>query len=455
MKAGFIRRSSAIRYNRGMYPHASRVSIILLFLLSTVTPSAAAQATSIPPRAENASTRLRVFLDCDQCFSDFIRSEIDWVDFVRQPQDADVTLLASNRSTGSGGREYILRLVGKGRFLNVDREYRAVSMTGDPEDLRRAGVLDAVMVGLLGYLAIDGLPSTLDLSLRSGGEDPGAAAPIVDPWNRWVFQLRAGGQFQAEETNREVRWNASISADRVTEAWKISFGTSIDERTERFDLDEEESFEVTRGNRELEWFVAKSLGPHWSVGLDGRVSASDFGNVQFSSRVSPALEFSVFPYRDYASKQLLIQYRAGAEHVRYNEVTFFDKTRETLASHRLSTSFNQRQPWGSLRGSVEFSQYLHDLSKYRLELDTDVSVRLFRGLSVGLEASASRIHDQLSLPRRGATPEEVLLRLRQLQSSYEMDFQVNLTYSFGSLFNSVVNPRFGGGGGGGGRGRGR
>jgi hypothetical protein len=60
-----------------------------------------------------------------------------------------------------------------------------------------------------------------------------------------------------------------------------------------------------------------------------------------------------------------------------------------------------------------------------------------------VEGNASRIRDQISLPRRGATPEEVLLRLRQLQSGYEVSFSVGLTYSFGSLFNNVVNPRFG------------
>jgi hypothetical protein len=66
---------------------------------------------------------------------------------------------------------------------------------------------------------------------------------------------------------------------------------------------------------------------------------------------------------------------------------------------------------------------------------------------VNLNASASRIRDQLSLPRRDASQEEVLLRLRQLQSGYEIDFSINLTYSFGSLFNNVVNPRFGRNGG--------
>ncbi|NQW03082.1 MAG: hypothetical protein HQ485_03555 [Acidobacteria bacterium] len=195
----------------------------------------------------------------------------------------------------------------------------------------------------------------------------------------------------------------------------------------------------------MEGFAAKSLGPHWSIGLEGRVNASDFGNISFSSRLSPAVEFSLFPYRDYASRQMLFQYQVGVQHARYHEITLFDKTRETLPNHELRISFDQRQPWGSVSTSVEWSQYLHALSKYRIEVDSEVSIRIIRGLSVSLEAQASRIHDQLSLARRGATPEEVLLRLRQLQSSYEVNFQINLSDSFGSIFNSVVNPRFGGG----------
>ena len=66
-----------------------------------------------------------------------------------------------------------------------------------------------------------------------------------------------------------------------------------------------------------------------------------------------------------------------------------------------------------------------------------------RGLSFNVEGSASRLRDQLSLPKRDATDEEVLLRLRQLQSGYEYELQVGLTYTFGSIFNTIVNPRFG------------
>ena len=61
----------------------------------------------------------------------------------------------------------------------------------------------------------------------------------------------------------------------------------------------------------------------------------------------------------------------------------------------------------------------------------------------GAELNASRIRDQLSIPARGATDEEVLLRLRRLQSGYEYSLSVSLTYTFGSIFSSIVNPRFG------------
>jgi hypothetical protein len=47
----------------------------------------------------------------------------------------------------------------------------------------------------------------------------------------------------------------------------------------------------------------------------------------------------------------------------------------------------------------------------------------------------------------------VLTQQRALQTSYQYNAFVGLSYTFGSIFNSVVNPRLdnlGGGGGGGG-----
>jgi hypothetical protein len=394
-----------------------------------------------PAPSAASSARLRVYLDCGDCFDDFLRDEIEWVNFVNQPQDADVHLLSNSTGTGSGGRELVLRFVGVNRFQGVNRELRVVSLVNEAENTRRAAVLRTVIVGLLGYLAQEGLPSSLDVSVEAQEEDDDDG-PVTDRWNLWVFEVSAGGQIESDQSNRQIQWDTSFNADRVSEHWKISFGVSIDQENETFDLDEDDPFEVEQRERNFEWFVAKSFGPHWSFGFDGNVESSTFGNTEFGAQAAPAVEFSVFPYTDYAIRQLVVQYQIGAEHARYHEVTLFDEIQETLGRQQVSINLDQTQPWGSLQAGFEWSQYLHDLSKYHIEVDGEISLRVARGLSFDVEGSASRIRDQLSLPRRGATREEVLLELRELQSSYDVSFSVGFSYSFGALFNNVVNPRF-------------
>jgi hypothetical protein len=420
-----------------------RAALFLMLCVPIAAAEAAAQTVASPPQgqAAPATGRLRVYLECD-CFSTYLREEVDWVDFVRQPQDADVHVLSSSSGTGGGGRELVLRFIGLGRFDGITHELRVVSLTGDTEIVRRAAVLRTMTIGMLHFMARTGLPAGLDVNVRTE-ETREQEAPVRDPWNLWVFRLSANGSIEAEESNREKSWRVNFSGDRVTEQWKISFGVSVDQEEETFDLDEDDPFEIRQREREFDFFLARSLGPHWSFGVDGEVSSSTFGNTRFSAGMAPALEYSVFPYRDYATREFIIQYEIGVEHVKYREITLFDKLEETLWRHELSARLDQRQSWGSLQAGVEWSQYLHDLSKNRIEVDGEISVRVTRGLSFDVEGSASRIRDQLSLPRRNATPTEVLLRLRELRSGYELRFSVGISYSFGSIFNNVVNPRFG------------
>jgi hypothetical protein len=423
-------------------------------LISLVAGPAAGQVpdATAPPAAEapgSTPPRARVYLDCpggggsDQCFSEFLRERITFVDFVRQPQDADLHVIANSRGTGGGGREVALRFLGQNRFAGHDHELRATTRLGDTENTQREVVLRTVMIGLLDYVTHDGIPPGVNVAVTTeAGRSP--ETPPDDPWDAWVFNVRAGGSVDADARSRERQSNLNLTADRVTHAWKISVGGRVSQSVETFDLDEDEPFSVTRSDRSVNWFAAKSLGPHWSLGLSGRASRSTFSNAEFSLGASPAVEFSVFPYEQYATRQLRLQYEAGVTRTRYFEVTLFDKLQETLWRHEFSTTLDQRQTWGSLRAGFSFAQYLHDRSKYRLQSSGQVSLRVTRGLSVNLSGSASRIHDQLSLPLREATDEEVLLRIRQLQSNYQVRLNFGVTYSFGSIFNNIINPRFGG-----------
>jgi len=417
----------------------------LAAIFVSVAPATAQQPqTPTPPQTDQAPRRLRIHLDCFDCFQEYLRDEIDFVDFVREPQDADVNILSSSRSTGGGGQEVTLRFVGRGRFAGVDRNLRAISLQGDSEATRRRIVLRTVIVGLLYYQAREGLPPDIEVDVERTAAAGVQPVPQDDPWNLWVFSLSANGSIDAEETSREWSWRLNASADRETEEWKISFGASLDRETEQFDLDEDEPLEANQREHSFDWFVANSWGPHWSFGFDGRFESSTFGNTRFSAEAAPAIEFSVYPYSEYATRQIRFQYSIGVEHAKYYEITLFDKFEETLGQHEFRIDLDRRENWGSLEAGFEFSQYLHDLNFYRLEVDGEISFRITRGLEIDLEGSASRIRDQISLPRRDATPEEVLLRLRELQSGYDLSFQIGLSYTFGSIFNNIVNPRFGG-----------
>jgi hypothetical protein len=402
----------------------------------------ARDAGAVEQQQPAASAQLKVFLDCESCFADFLRTEIEFVDYVRDRTEAEIHVIITRATTGGGGAEYTADFIGADRFANVSETLKTVTTSSDTDDIIRRQLATMVRVGLLRFLTRDGVPPRLGVTVRLGSEDKRPAV-AGDRWNNWVFSIRGSASFDGEESSRERQIGASVSADRITPEWKITFGAELDHEREEFDLDEDEPVEVERREQDFNWLVVKGLGEHWSVGASGDIESSTFDNTEFAISAAPAIEYNFFPYSMYTRRQLRALYGIGVGYVQYYELTLLGKTEETLPQHELSLTYEQREQWGSLEARIEWSQYLHDLSKSRLEANGELSIRLARGLSVSSEVGVSRIRDQLSLPARDATPEEILLRLRQLQSGYQYSVSMSLTYTFGSIFSSVVNPRFG------------
>ena len=53
----------------------------------------------------------------------------------------------------------------------------------------------------------------------------------------------------------------------------------------------------------------------------------------------------------------------------------------------------------------------------------------------------SRVKDQIFLSRAGILDEDILLRRRELGTDYEYSIDIGFNYTFGSVYNNVVNPR--------------
>jgi len=66
-------------------------------------------------------------------------------------------------------------------------------------------------------------------------------------------------------------------------------------------------------------------------------------------------------------------------------------------------------------------------------------------LSVRVRGGVAKINDQLSLVRGELTEADILLQLQELETTYNIGGEIGVTYTFGSIYNNIVNPRFGNG----------
>ena len=411
---------------------------LIVFVFFMFVPAGAFGQT---PSTSGAG-RLKVYLDCNECFGNFLREEVDFVEYVRDPSEADIHVIVTSSETGSGGRERSVALIGVGRFKGTDFKMRALSESVDTEDTQRQRLATVIKIGILNYLSSAGISGGLNVDVEQAAQT-GKAAAASDRWNHWVMSVQGSVAANGEESSRQLNFSGDLGADRITDEWKITMGFEAEYQREDFDLDEDEPLRAIRNERDFDALVAKSLNDHWSVGGRTSIDSSSFDNVALRVFGGPAVEYNFYPYSQYTRRQLRVGYAIGPYRARYVEETLFFKTSDTLLQHQSSITLDQREPWGSVQAELEYSAFFPQPSRYRLQLQGDINVRLARGLSLSIEGSTSRIRDHLSFPRRGVTPEEVLLRLRRLRSGYEYDIQIGLTYTFGSIFSTIVNPRFG------------
>ena len=382
----------------------------------------------------------RVFLDVDRRYQEYIKTEIPFVNYVRDRKQAQVHIMMLRQRTGSNGMQHTVTFTGLQDFAAVNDTLIYSSQQMDTEEVVRGGITKAIKMGLMRYVSKTPLAEDLTIGYRR------KAVPeeVVDKWNYWVFTIDTDSRLDGEESKNSLSLDGSISADRVTPHWKTSLSIGAEYEKEEYKTDDGWINSFTR-SQDFRSLVVKSISEHWSVGGYGSARASSYRNIDFSYNIAPAIEFNVFPYSESTYREFRFLYKAGYTNSWYLEETIYDKMQEDLFDESLAATYEIKEKWGSVETSLEGSHYFHDTSINQVELWCNIDVRLMEGLSLDLFGSVSRIHDQLSLKKEGATEEEILLNLRELETQYEYFVSVGLRYTFGSIYSNVVNPRFGGG----------
>jgi len=384
---------------------------------------------------------IKVFIDCYFCDKEYIKREIPFINYVRDRKEAQVHLMITRRGTGSGGQEFKIEFIGLKEF---DEDNEVVIYNSRPNntlDEIREGIANNMKIGIMKYVSKTPLKEFISINYNHSVEDEENI--VEDKWKSWVFRINVKGEIRGEESYKGKEIETGFSAEKVTPDWRLEFDGEFKKNINNYKLEDESHYVSKRSNSRFEHVLIKSLGNHWSLGEFINLSSSTYMNNKFSFSVFPAIEYNLFPYKESSRKQLRFIYGVGYEFVNYRDITIYDKMQEGLFKQTFIVALGIKQTWCTIHTSMTASTYLHNFSNNRLNFSGLIYLRIYKGLSFTISGKYDIIHDQLSIPKQDATQEEILLRIRQMESQYNYKVELGLSYTFGAIYNNVVNPRFG------------
>lgn len=403
-------------------------------------------------------TSLRVFLDCQGgvrgCDRQFFVQEMGFVNWVRDRFDSDVHLLLTSLTAGNGGREITVNFLGQRGYAGKVDTLRVNTLPNDADDRVRRELLRTFQLGLAPYVARTPIASRMRLSLANG-----VVAPVISPkaiddkWNLWLYRVDGNISASGEQLVRNTNLSTSVSAARTTDQWKINLGASGSYNERDFKVFV--ASQTTPGARDTvnvvvlqraanaNALIGRTLNAHWTAGVKVSGGFSEVLNQKLALRVSPAIEYNYFPWTEATRRQLTALYYVGPNYYRYYSTTVFDEDEETRANQTLLLALTQRQKWGNTNLTLEGSHYLHDPQRNHVTLSGFVDLRLGRGFSLNFRGSASRVRDQIYIAAAPLSDRDILTQRQQLQTNFRYNTNVGIGYTFGSIYNTVVNQRFG------------
>ena len=419
-------------------------ALTVLFVAAAVAPLQA-HAQSAP---DSTAGSIKVYLDCrgdsnQGCQPDFFVTELPYVSWTRDRLFADVQFLVTTIQTGSGSYQYTVSAIGRGRFDGRSDTLVVATLPNESEDGIRRKLSRGFALMLVPYIRTTDAASRIRVVYDAPAAGSKVASPgsVKDKWNFFVLQLEMNGFLNTESRQTFGNLFSDVRVRRVTERSALRFGINQSTRYSKFAIDDTTS--VSNTIRQGVFFVrgVKSLTPRLSFGLLTNIGYNEFNNTKLVWRAAPVLEYNIFPWKRATSEQIAISYGVGPRYFVWRDSTIFGRTREWRAQQELVVGTDIRKSWGSVNISTRYASFIPDVKQWNLSLNGQTSLNLVKGLQLNVGGGASLIRDQIFLAAQGQTPEQILTRQRALASNYSLFAFTGISYSFGSIYNNVVNPR--------------
>ena len=156
----------------------------LISQLIFIFPIAEAQGDN----KENAV--INFFLDCRECDFTFVRQELPFISFVRDPQLAEVHILVTESNTGGGGEKFFFNFIGMNGFKGLNYDYTITTYLSDSNDDVRKALLKIIKIGILPYYTRTGHLAGINIDIEES-ENRKADDLFTDRWNKWVLDRKS------------------------------------------------------------------------------------------------------------------------------------------------------------------------------------------------------------------------------------------------------------------------
>ncbi|MDE3183014.1 MAG: hypothetical protein KGM16_06300 [Bacteroidota bacterium] len=398
---------------------------------------------------QNDLQKLKVFIDCSRvgCDWSFIRTQIKIVDFLFDSEASDVHILITAQRAGNGGRQYELLFYGQHNYdYYNDTLYFTTAATATSSEVRKQ-MVHSVMMGIAPLVARTAYASAISIDMK-GSDSTNSLSSVVtkDKWNYWIFNVGIDGRLNVDKNYKSDRFSSDFSADRTTEDLKVGFRIygSKNHSIYQYQDSTGATSKYTVNNSNYGFFnnLVKSMARHWSYGYQVSYSNNTFSNFKRKIYFNPAIEYNFYPYSEVNSRFFVLRYGADVSLNNYYDTTIYNKLRQTLYGHQFSAALTLNQKWGTFYSSIYYRNYFSDWKLNNMGINLNVNVRVTGGLSFYVNTSGSIVHDQIYLVKGNVSEQDLLIKTRQLGSSFNYNLYFGVNFRFGSKLNNFVNPRF-------------
>ena len=380
------------------------------------------------------NSKIKAYIDC-RCDETYLKQETSFLEYVRDQDLADIEIFIRDERNPTGSRSFEIKIDGNNEYEEISSSSIAVGYANDTSSTLRDKLLNKLKLALVPFLDLANY--NLNINVDPSFKD---LTVYDDKWKNWVFELSGSYNNDKEESRQTNRYEIEFEIDKLTEDWRIGAEIRRNETNRKF-FSNDNTYKSNRKTTSLNGRVVRSITDHFSAGLFFGVFQNTYENIDLNRYIAPAIEYSFYPYKDVLSKEITLAYRIGTGKRNYIEKTIYGYEKQKLSSQTLSLNIRFRQKWGNISSYLNATQFLNDGTKKRFSLRSNLDIRIYEGLAVRFSGNINLIREQYSLAAGNTSIEDLLLQQREIATDYRTNFSIGLSYTFGSIYNSIINTR--------------